>query len=348
MERRANITDPAILREFWQEIAGNIRTGLREPIFEAERMVEDWGEMDPDERSRIQSEERRKTEEIQELTRQIQTAKSVERDLEGVGPKVSARLAESVERLEKRVRDLQEARPSIIVGPAAGSAKAALDLGQYQEAVEIYNDIIRGYPKVHSNYVGRAKARYLAGDTAGALDDLKTARSIFADDPIIDRLEEQITGGKALTAPLPSTALNETSAGNQALSTGDAQSAAEHYQRAAESGWNPFFGKFNLAMVKCLQGATAEADGILGDLPAEDDSYMATNKRVLHAICRIRTGEPSEPHVNELRHYIEGRDFEYSKSPLKYIEAGFQAVDESFFNKLVPLFSMLRSAAPDA
>ncbi|MDX6406241.1 MAG: pyrophosphokinae [Blastocatellia bacterium] len=345
MERRANITDPAILREFWQEIAANIRTGLREPIFEAERMVEDWGEMDPDERFRIQTEERRKTEEIQELTRQIQTAKSVEKDLEGVGSQVSARLAASVEVLEKRVRELQEARPSRDTGPAAGSAKAALDLGQYQEAVKIYDDIIRGYPGVHSNYVGRAKARYLAGDSVGALADLKTARGIFADDPLIDKLEEQITGGEAVTASVPSTAFIETIAGHQALSSADAQSAAQHYQRAAELGWNPFFVKFNLAMAKSLQGDIAASETIMRDLTAEDGSYMAINKRALLSICAICAGQSPEDVVDALRRYVEGRDFEFNKSPLKHLEAGFQAVRNSCSDQVAPLFTMLRSHA---
>ena len=66
MARRDSIQDPGIIGQFWEEIAGNIRTGLREPISEAERMLEDWGDMDSDERRRIQSEERRKSEEIQD------------------------------------------------------------------------------------------------------------------------------------------------------------------------------------------------------------------------------------------------------------------------------------------
>src|SRR6266404_4286306 len=192
MAQRDGIKDPGIIGEFWEEIAGNIRTGLREPISESERMLEDWGDMDSEERRRIQTEERRKTEEIRERTKRIETAKSVEKDLEGVGH-VATSLAAAVQMDERRVRELEEGRPTRTVGFVAGSAKAKVDLGQYEEAVATYDAIIRDYPNVHTNYIGRAKAKYLAGDLAGALVDLKTARKIFSDDPVIDRLEEQIT-----------------------------------------------------------------------------------------------------------------------------------------------------------
>ncbi len=346
MAQRDGIKDPGIIGEFWEEIAGNIRTGLREPISEAERMLEDWGDMDSEERRRIQTEERRKTEEIRELTKRIETAKSVEKDLEGVGH-VATSLAAAVQMDERRVRELEEGRPTRTVGFVAGSAKAKVDLGQYEEAVATYDAIIRDYPNVHTNYIGRAKAKYLAGDLAGALVDLKTARKIFSDDPVIDRLEEQITGGKAVTTPLDSTAFNETIEGNKALASGHAMSAARHYKRAAELGWNPFFVKFNIAMVRCLEKDFQAARLILNDLTAEADSYMSINKYALLAVCEVLEHERADREVEHLRRLISELgflSFDYARSPLRHLEAGFKTVDRNYSERLAPVFTVLRDS----
>jgi tetratricopeptide (TPR) repeat protein len=343
MGRRGNLTDPAVVMEFWQEIAANIRVGLREPISAAERMVEDWGEMDPEERARIQAEEAKKSRQIEELNKQIQSAKSVEKDLEGVGEKVAAGLATTVDLLQRRVRELQEARPSRVLFAPPGSAKVALDSGHYREAVEIYDDIIRRHPRVHTNYIGRAKARYLAGDSDGALEDLKTARSIFQDDPAINKLEQEIAGGEAVTASLSATAQNEAFAGNEALASGDAEAAAKHFARAEELGWNPFFAKFNQAMAKCLGGEYAETEAILDELTPYSDSYMSINKHALTVIYRLCSGDADETAVEELRNTLRGRGFEYSHSPLRYLEAGLQVRNDSCLQKLAPVFAVLRS-----
>jgi len=344
MARRDGLTDADTVGEFWKEIAGNIRTSIREPISEAERMIEDWGDMDPEERSRIQTEEDRKAQVIEELTKRIETAKSVERDLEVVG-RGSPRLAAAVQMEERRVRELEEENPTRRPSFVTGSAQVKINLGQYDEAVAIYDALIRDYPIVHTNYIGRAKAKYLAGDTAGALVDLKTARKLFPSDPVIDRLEAEITTGKAVTTPLDPTVFNEMIEGNQALARADSESAAKHYQRAGELGGNPFYVKFNMAMVKCLEGNYVGAKQTLDDLRAEAESYMAINKYALLTICAILENGSATAELEELRRLVKERSvFDYLKSPLRHLEAGFRVLGEQPAQSLAPVFSALRES----
>jgi tetratricopeptide (TPR) repeat protein len=344
MKGRVQITDPQVLGEFWSEIARNIRTALRAPMLEAERMVEDWGEMDPTERSRIQAEERQKLSQIEELTREIQTARSVEKDLEGVEG-AGGKLAATVERLEQRIRELQEVRSARVLETPAASARDLLDQGQYRDAIEAYNRVIHRYPGVHTNFIGRAKARYLAGDPAGALEDLDTARGMFPSDAAIASLEEQIRAGKALTTPVASGATKEATAGNKALSVGDSPVAAEHYRKAEELGLNPFFAKFNFAMVKCLDGECTETVAILDSITAGEGTYMDVNKCALRAICSVRDGEPVSEPLAELQLRVQRTEFDYERSPLRHLELGLKAADPEEFAKLDAIFGALRSSS---
>jgi len=158
MKARGHL-DARTTNEFWQEIATNIRTVLQGAILDGERIVQDWGEMDPDERARIEEEEGALTQRIDELYTELETARSVERDFAGTD--VAASLSRAVERLEIQLRTLQ--RPVTVKADvaAAGGPRALMNRGEYQKAVAAYDEAIRQYPTVHTNYIGRAKANGL-------------------------------------------------------------------------------------------------------------------------------------------------------------------------------------------
>ncbi len=340
-DRHGLTTNSEILTEFWTEVANNLRTALRGPILETERMVEDWGEFDPEERARIEGSEQERNDQIQKLSMEIATAKSVERDLEGVDK--AGALSATVARLEQYLREIQESQSTRISAPAPVNAKALREQGQYQEAVKAYDEIISRYPRVHTNFIGRAKARYLAGDLKGALDDLKKAEEICATDPSIGALRAEISAGRSATTALPTNGKEEVLLGNEALSSGDGPEAGRHYTQAEELGWNFYFARFNWAMAQCLQGDFTAALGVLAEFNESSDSYMAVNKEGLKAICNALSDVPAS--TERLRQLAEQSKFNYSKSPLRFLEAGLRAKSPAFVAKSREVFDVLKSSS---
>ncbi|MGH2341498.1 hypothetical protein ACRC7T_08410 [Segnochrobactraceae bacterium EtOH-i3] len=60
---------------------------------------------------------------------------------------------------------------------------------RYSEAIQVYNRFIDAQPTQVTHYVGRAKARVLAGDIEGGLNDLEMAKKISAGHPAIRVLQ---------------------------------------------------------------------------------------------------------------------------------------------------------------
>ncbi len=332
--------DAESLGRVWDEIARALETAIRAQIYEAERIIEDWSEMDPAERRRIDKVESAKREEIEELQKRLETARSVERDLEGV-----TSFREAVDRLEERIREIQQSPPTRAGGYVPGSARALLEQGRYDAAVAAYDDIIRRYPAIHTNYIGRARARHLHGDKAGALRDLDIAAGMHPEDPAIAQLRSQIVGGEAPTAPLASTAKDEAMAGNECLSAGDAEAAFLHYERAKQLGWREHYSTFNMAMASCLGRDTNRALSDLATLAVPDGSAFEINLTALTAVCVLIAKQPHQDLLTSLQDqllHLRSR-FEYGLSPLRYLEAGLRKEEPEQFARAAVVFELLRS-----
>ena len=57
------------------------------------------------------------------------------------------------------------------------------------------SDAVEKYRGTHTNYIGRGRARFLAGDAGGARADLTKAEEMYPFDPVIERLKLQIDEG---------------------------------------------------------------------------------------------------------------------------------------------------------
>lgn len=248
---------------------------------------------------------------------------TIERDLEEV-----VDLRPVVAELEARIRELQQAKPTTSTY-IPGSARALVDKGYYDEAVRAYDQVILSHPGVYSNFIGRARARFLAGDRTGALDDLETAENLYPYDPIIERMRQQVLEGSAPSTSLAPVAYREVNIGNQEVALGNAENAYLRYKSAEELGWNPSFSRFNQAMASCLGGATTEACAILEEINPPDHSYMAVNVAALKVICAIKAGEPHQPVLLDLQQMDWLRYYDFGKSPLRFLEAGLKAIGDS-------------------
>lgn len=345
MRERNDSLDSQALALFWEEVAINIRASLRSPILDAERIVEDWGELASGERERIRLAERDRQEEVQRLFQELETARSVKLDLEA-RDSPSSDLKAGITSVERRILALEENLQSRGEGYVAGTARALMTSGHYAKAVEAYDEILRDHPGVHTNYVGRAKARFLAGDREGSLADLEKAQTLEPDDPEIQKLRANFIAGEAPTLSTTSTRLAnaEHSAGNLELSLGNAGRAEEHYKRAEIQGWNWIYSRINLAMSALVAGKPDSAAAEISKIQPKPGSFIDLNTTALKAIVAIAKGDDASACLSSLRDLSKtllSRDF--SLSPLRYLKSGLRQNNPVLFQKVESVFALLQS-----
>lgn len=235
-------------------------------------------------------------------------------------------LQKQVEPLETQIRETQERRPDSSTY-VRGSARALIDEGYYLEAVRAYDRLIESHPGTHTNYIGRARARFLAGDAEGARADLTKAEEMYPFDPVIERLKLQI---REATPSAPASAFRTpaqeaASQGNNDLSIGNAPGAFASYTKAEALGWSSVYSKYNRAMALCLADEADQGMLLLDEIQPDPDSFMEINVSALRCLCAIRGGKPFAQLIERLQSLERLSDFEYWKSPIRFLEMGLQA-----------------------
>lgn len=225
-----------------------------------------------------------------------------------------------------------------------GSARVLLASGYYQEAVRAYTEVIRRYPTVHTNYLGRARAHFLSGDTAKALDDVATAWTLYPDDPQILRLREQIEEGRVRAAtPRASAAQGEVVVGFEKLKEGAAGEAMTHFLEAERLGWYFAFAQFNQAMAMTLGGEIDDVLELLDELEPDEDTFMSVNIAALRAVCVLIAERPSENLLDDLRERLLSIDeFEFDRSPLRFLEQGLESAQPDWHTRATAVFGLLQ------
>lgn len=132
---------------------------------------------------------------------------------------------------------------------------------RYEDAVKLYDEKISTSPIMHTLFIGRAKALFLSGDRARALEDIARAELLNPDDPAIAVLRRQVEEGFSPTIPSETVSgentevINKandlTKKGNISLEAGDGAAAFEYYFEAQELGASRPFSTVNKAMA-CL------------------------------------------------------------------------------------------------
>lgn len=89
--------------------------------------------------------------------------------------------------------------PASVLPPQnAKKVRALVAAGKYAEAVTTYTKMIELQPGSYTLYIGRARAKFLAGDRSGALSDLDIAVNLHPGDPSLDAFRAQIEEGVLL------------------------------------------------------------------------------------------------------------------------------------------------------
>ena len=230
-------------------------------------------------------------------------------------------------------------------GPIIGRARDLVIAGNFERAVQAYSQRIEAEPEAHTLYLGRAKARFLAGDHAGALEDIETAKTLNPNDAAIALLRNQIESGNMPSPVAANTenAANSTRLATDALARGDGKAAFDLFTEAQKAGYNFAFSIFNIAMSLALARDTVGARQVLAEQKPVPGTPMQINLTALNAILDLIDGKDAGESLERLKAKMDAMpDFTFDLSPLRHLEKGLHARKEAGPSGIDQVFSILR------
>jgi len=335
MSTRASISSSA-RAQMWGELMNLIYSQMNELLRQSESSIEDWREFGPEEIQRLEQSQRLKEERIRELTERLRELYELIGDLSGAPAVVTTGAMDRLETVASSLqRELEGLRGRSILPPIdlgtvqKGEVRKLLLSGAFEEAIGTYSQLIDLHPTNHSLYIGRARAKYLAGDKNGALADLDLAEELLPGDSVVRRAREQIALGRwfpvAVSSGVPQN-LAKAFEGNEALAGGRVDEARRLFEEAKELGLNIAFACTNLAMVGvAARDPQAALENLNGFNHLIAGPYMRVQVEALKALCTAVEGD--EPDLIPLREALDQcSEFVISKSPLRFCEAGLKTL----------------------
>lgn len=218
-------------------------------------------------------------------------------------------------------------------------------IGKYADAIEIYDDLIEAEPAAHTLYVGRAKAKFLAGDRVGALDDIYQAEQINSNDPHVSYVKNRMIEGEfgASGAQITAEASSIARMGKDALDAGKGVEAFEYYSQAEEKGYNKAFSIINKSIACFLSRDFDGARYFISQLKEIPGTPMQVNILALRAMLDfVGDGEGDEA-MDKLRTTVhEKLDFSFDISPLRSIYLNIKNFPENERDGIVAVLDALR------
>jgi len=246
--------------------------------------------------------------------------------------------------LEEQLETLDAAAQPEERAYVRGNARALLVSGYYTDAVRAYDQVIAVHPNVHTNYLGRARAKFLAGDTPGALGDLASAAAIFPDDPQIPRLREQIEEGASLSAVERNTAQAKVFEGNKLLASGRAEEALQRYTEAEAIGWHANYSHYNKAMASCMAADFGKMRECLAQYRSRRNTFFGVGLAAVLVLAALLAEEAYEPLLADLREQLAVvNGYSFARSPLRFFEEGVMKRNPDVSDRLKVVFLELRS-----
>jgi ppGpp synthetase/RelA/SpoT-type nucleotidyltranferase len=222
--------------------------------------------------------------------------------------------------------------------------------GQYDEALEVFNRNIEASPKGHTQYLGRAKLRFLMGDRSGALSDIEEAEKLKPDDHAIEMIKEQIEKGTITAESIKRKARVSLDSrngddairfANKALAEGRGEEAFVGFSEAEGFGYNRAFTTFGKAMACALVGDTKGAASFLGNLKRFSGTPMEINIVALRSLIDRMEERSDQETIVELEALLEAKaDFDFAMSPLKYLKSGLD-IRSSSGGEVAKIFDLL-------
>jgi len=199
-----------------------------------------------------------------------------------------------------------------------------LSKGKFSEAIDLYNEKIDREPNSYTLFIGRARALFLLGETEKALKDLDKVDGLQADNPHAAALRSKIEGGHV---PLPTVAEKtnpnvEIKKGDEALATGDAETAFGLYSDAQSAGASWPFTTFKMALAGAVAGDFKGAEILLDQLKINTGTPMEINIIALRTILLACEGQESfAESMQTLKSLVENKgDFNFGLSPFSLLD----------------------------
>lgn len=246
---------------------------------------------------------------------------------------------------ESSVQSEETSRPAVEGAPAR--ARDFVVAGKFAEAIQLYTEMLAVFPTAHTFYIGRAKARFLAGDQRGALEDLNRSEKLSPNDPTIASLRIQMSEGRVFVRQLTDglEALDYLKSGNAAMDVGNAQEAFAAYSEAQARGYNYAFSIFNKSMASVLGGDYTGATRLLDALKLIPGSPMEINIKAMHAILGLLQGGDGLEWTASLQESLVAMpEFNYEMSPIRHLDSGLKATSHTALSAIEPIFAKLRDA----
>lgn len=241
--------------------------------------------------------------------------------------------------------------PEPTIGLPFSQPKELIALERYADAIIAYNALISSEPRQFAHYLGRAKARFLSGDVAGAVADIEVAERLSPNHPFIKRVLELIEGRETDQRPGNEQGL-AVRQGHTALRDGDAAEALKKYDEAEKLGFNPVFSVFNRAMARFVEKKFDLTRKTLDRVDPYPGSVLEFHVIVLRTLCYLMAGgdktEEALDLVRTLLHkMMDTIGYKYNaRSPLLDLETGARkAFEDDEWRKISPVFEILKLAA---
>jgi ppGpp synthetase/RelA/SpoT-type nucleotidyltranferase len=198
--------------------------------------------------------------------------------------------------------------------------RSLLAARRYQDAIRVYDEKIRFEPSNYTLYLGRARARFLMGETNFALQDIDRAETYKPGDPAVKILRAKIAEG-SLSLPQEGRAAEANDMmrrGHEALLSGRPEEAFSLYADAQSLGASWPFTTFNMAMASAVAGDITGSELLLGQLKVHHGTPMEINIIALRTILSaLNESDDFEQSLENLKEIVSNKgDFSLEISPL--------------------------------
>lgn len=209
------------------------------------------------------------------------------------------------------------------------NARSLLMQGSYREAIELYNDKLKYEPQSYTLYIGRAKARFLSGDTKNAFADLDSADQIQIC-PASVHLRTLFESGdvrqisEKMSVQQPAVYVDGIRLANLALSDGNGVSAFEEFENLQAQGYNKAFAIFGKAMACVLEEDILGAESYLKLLKIIPATPMSVNILTLRCIIS-RLKKETDDHGDLRKALDDFPAYSLENSPISSLFLGIES-----------------------